>query len=95
MVIHDRIFMCHCRYRTSSDWYEEAGNHENRPREKHRIEHSRVWQLRYEKEHRKEEVRKEEVRKDEILRLHIRLIHGASRRIHGTRQVRRILGIDH
>ena len=31
MVIHDRIFMCHCRYRTSSDWYEEAGNHENRP----------------------------------------------------------------
>ena len=33
--------------------------------------------------------------KDEIIRLHIRLIHGASRRIHGTRQVRRILGIDH
>ena len=57
---------------------------------KHRIEHSRVWQLRYEKEH-----RKEEVRKDEIIRLQIRLIHGASRRIHGKRQVRRILGIDH
>ena len=31
MVIHDRIFMCHCRYRISSDWYEETGNHENRP----------------------------------------------------------------
>ena len=57
---------------------------------KHRIEHRRVWQLRYEKEH-----RKEEVRKDEIIRLHIQLIHGASHRIHGIRQVRRILGIDH
>ena len=78
MVIHDRIFMCHCRYRTSFDWYDETGNHKN-----HRIEHRRVWQLRYEKEH-----RKEEVRKDEIIRRHIRLIHGASRRIHGTRQVR-------
>ena len=31
MVIHDRISMCHCRYRTSSDWCEEVGNHENRP----------------------------------------------------------------
>ena len=31
MVIHDRIFMCHGRYRISSDWFEEAGNHENRP----------------------------------------------------------------
>ena len=28
MVIHDRIFMNHCRYRISSDWYEEMGNHE-------------------------------------------------------------------
>ena len=89
MVIHDLIFMCHCRYRTLSDWYEEAGNHENRPREKHRIELRRVWQLRYEKEH-----RKEEARKDEIIRLHIQPIHGVSHRIHGMRQVRRILGID-
>ena len=40
-----------------------------------------MWQLRYEKEH-----RKEEVRKDEIIRLHIQLIHGASHRIHGIRQ---------
>ena len=47
-----------------------------------------MWQLRYEKER-----RKEEVLKDEIIRRLIRLIHGASRRIHGTRQVRRILGI--
>ena len=89
MVIHDLIFMCHCQYRTLSDWYEEAGNHENRPREKHRIELRRVWQLRYEKEH-----RKEEARKDEIIRLHIPPIHGVSHRIHGMRQVRRILGID-
>ena len=89
MVIHDLIFMCHCQYRTLSDWYEEVGNHENRPREKHRIELRRVWQLRYEKEH-----RKEEARKDEIIRLHIQPIHGVSHRIHGMRQVRRILGID-
>ena len=49
MVIHDRIFMCHYRYRTFSDWYEEVGNHENRPLEKHRIELRRVWQLRCER----------------------------------------------
>ena len=53
MVIHDLIFMCHCRYRTLSDWCEEAGNHENRPRENLRIELRRVWQFRYEKEHSK------------------------------------------
>ena len=33
--------------------------------------------------------------KGRFFRRHIRLIHGASHRIHGIRQVRRILGIDH
>ena len=42
----------------------------------------------------KKEHRKEEARKDEIIRLHIQPIHGVSHRIHGMRQVRRILGID-
>ena len=82
MVIHDLIFMCHCRYRTLSDWY-EAGNHENRPREKHRIELRRVWQLRYEKEH-----RKEKARKDDIILLHIQFVDGVTHRIHRMRKVR-------